>query len=145
MLKCPVCNGMGEINIDNSNSYPVMKTCPICHGRGEISNGSLGELAQYAREQVKGVLLKELLNQREIIPCLYGGGDVIISFWYLEGSVREVKKVAMCLKARQIKVGGIRRVYNRQKQLLKMGCPEPNHSIFSGWKCKYADGEIHPL
>ena len=126
-----------------SIAFPIEKTCPTCGGRGEIDNRPEGGLAKFAKEQTKREILKELLNQRETLPCAYGGGDVLVSHWNLEGSEADVRKVAFCLKARQIKNSWFGQIPNRENELSRMGCPEPRHRVFGGWRCKYADGKIH--
>jgi hypothetical protein len=141
---CPRCNGSGKINDGGSIAFPIVKTCPTCKGYGEIGNSSRGELEKFAKEQTKRHILKELLRQRETLPCAYGGGDVISSYWHLEGREEDVRKVAVCIKARQLRDSWIGQIPNRMKELSKMGCPEPRHRFLFGWRCKYADGKVHP-
>lgn len=137
---CPRCDGSGKINDGGSIAFPIEKTCPTCNGAGELTPRS--DLEKFAKEQTKTEILKELLKQRETLPCNYGGGDCISSYWHLEGGLDDVRKVAVCLKARQVNSSW---VDARQSQLSKMGCPEPRTKLFFGWKCKYADGKIHSL
>ena len=144
MKRCPRCDGEGKINDGGSIAFPIMKTCPTCNGRGEIDNSPMGDLARYAKEQTKREIVKELLNQREMLPCAYGAGNVISSYWYMEGREEDIRKVAVCLKARQVKESWFGGTQHRESQLSKMGCPEPRHAFFGGWKCRYADGKIHP-
>ena len=103
------------------------------------------DLEKFAKENTKKEILKELLNQKEILPCFYGGGDVISSYWYLEGGESDIRKVAVCLKARQVKDSWFGQIPNRESELAKMNCPEPRHRFISGWRCKYADGKIHSV
>jgi hypothetical protein len=140
---CPRCNGSGKINDGGSLAFPIERTCPACKGRGEIESGPKGDLETYAKEQTKRETFKELINQKEVLPCAYGAGDVIMSYWYLEGGEEDIRKVCICMKARQIKDSWFGKNENREKELSKMGCPEPSHRFFSGWRCRYADGNIH--
>ncbi len=142
MKTCPRCNGSGKINDGGSVAFPVWKTCPTCNGYGEIGDNIVSDLEKYSKEQTKREILKELLNQKETLSCAYGGGDVIISYWYLEGN-EDVRKVAVCTKARQVNDSWIDKIKNRENELSRMGCPEPRHKFLSGWRCKYADGKIH--
>ncbi len=142
---CPRCDGAGKINDGGSIAFPILKTCPTCSGTGEIRSGPMGDLERYGKEQTKRELIKELMNQRETLSCAYGGGDVLNSFWNLEESEADIIKVAFCLKARQIKNSWFGQIPNRENELSRMGCPEPRHRIFGGWRCKYADGKIHPI
>jgi len=76
------------------------------------------------------------LRQKTRIPCAFGGGNCVVSYYVDYPGTDNPVELIYCLIAKQIN----RPLFGTEKNLRKAGCPEPNTNIFGNWKCKYADG-----
>lgn len=104
------------------------------------------ELAKALRRKAKFDLIEKISTYKETYPCSYGGGNCIIS--HLKDSRADeywnIDHYGYCNRARQIREGFLGTKASRANKLERAGCPYPEFGIF-GWKCKFADGELHKL
>lgn len=101
-------------------------------------------LERYAKIMGTAEINKELLSQTRILPCSYGSGNCIYSYWARDPYGSNVPVMAaMCLKARQVRRGLFSGSIERR--LKESGCLEPRHFFLTGWECNYADGSANPL
>ncbi len=103
------------------------------------------ELERYAKTQGMFELYREALRQIRILPCSYDGSDCLFSYLARGSKESGTFIAAYCLRARQIRRGIFTSISQIEKRLEDVGCPEPRHNFFFGWRCKYADGKCHRL
>ncbi len=105
----------------------------------------MGNFEDSLNRMTDSEIFKQMLKQQKTLPCPYGGGDRLITSPGVNTRENDgIYQLVACFKARNAQDGyfGTGR---RENELRKMGCPNPDYSFFSGWKCKYADGEWCPL
>jgi hypothetical protein len=81
------------------------------------------------------------LRQKTRIPCAFGGGNCLVSYYVDYPETDDPVELIYCLIAKQIN----RPWFGIEKLLRNAGCPEPRANIFGTWKCKYADGGTHEV
>jgi hypothetical protein len=104
----------------------------------------MDSLERAARRIAEADLTKVLLKER--MPCPYGGGNCLVRSLSVNDAANDglTYQVVACLKARMVQDGMIGSL-RREKELREVGCPKPTHGMFSGWKCKFADGRWYQL
>lgn len=105
----------------------------------------MGDLDEFAKKWA-WVESNRIAVQRGNLPCPYGGGNCLISSPGIHGDGEDGKvyHLVACTKARAAQDGIMGRG-RRGRELREMGCPRPEPALFSGWKCRYADGTWQPL
>ena len=100
----------------------------------------MGDLDKASKRFTEYLAFK-LLIERGYLPCPWGGGDCIISSLGKRDGEENGPTYHLlgCSKARSVQDGQFG-AFRRKRELREQGCPRHKHSFFSGWNCKYADG-----
>ncbi len=105
----------------------------------------MGDFEDSWNRMTDSEVFKTMLKQQKTLPCPYGGGDCLItSPGVNKNEMDGIYQLVGCFKAKNAQDGHFG-AGRREKELRKMGCPNPDYGFFSGWKCKYADGSWYPL